>query len=145
MPVFTLRQAAHETGLDKMKISRAIKRGDLSASRTGRGGAYEIEASELFRVFSKKGSETSRTDSKRQSETPESSNQINTLKREIEIRDEQIKQLETERRRERDQLDETIQDLRARLNGEADERKRLTLLLTDETRHGKKRRIFDWF
>lgn len=44
------RQAAQKTGKSIPTITRAIKSGKLSATKTGSGG-YEIEASELFRVF----------------------------------------------------------------------------------------------
>jgi hypothetical protein len=50
MPVFSLREAAEQVGVAKSSIWRAIKSGRLSAGRTENGG-FEIEASELFRVF----------------------------------------------------------------------------------------------
>ena len=40
--------------------------------------------------------------------------------------------IEAERERERQGLQSTIDDLRRRLDGEAEERRRLTLLLTDQ-------------
>ena len=43
-------QAAKQTGKSVPTITRAIKSGKLSAEKTGSGG-YQIEASELFRVF----------------------------------------------------------------------------------------------
>lgn len=43
-------QAAKKTGKSVPTITRAIKSGKISAKKTGSGG-YEIEASELFRVF----------------------------------------------------------------------------------------------
>ena len=43
-------QAAKKTGKSIPTITRAIKSGKLSATKKGSGG-YEIEASELFRVF----------------------------------------------------------------------------------------------
>ncbi|HRX73931.1 MAG TPA: hypothetical protein P5341_07490, partial [Hyphomonas sp.] len=51
---------------------------------------------------------------------------------EIEIRDEKLDLIEKERRREREQLETTIEDLRKRLDTEAAERQRLTLLITDQ-------------
>lgn len=44
-------QAAKKTGKSVPTITRAIKSGKLSAEKSGSGG-YQIEASELFRVFS---------------------------------------------------------------------------------------------
>lgn len=46
---FSIGQAARRTGKSKSTISRAIKSGRLSAHKSG--STYEIEASELFRVF----------------------------------------------------------------------------------------------
>ena len=43
-------QAAKKTGKSVPTITRAIKSGKLSAEKSGSGG-YQIEASELFRVF----------------------------------------------------------------------------------------------
>lgn len=43
-------QAAKRTGKSVPTITRAIKSGKLSAEKSGSGG-YQIEASELFRVF----------------------------------------------------------------------------------------------
>jgi hypothetical protein len=51
-PMFTLGEAAKETGLSKTAISRAIKSGRVSASRK-EGGQYEIDPVELFRVYSR--------------------------------------------------------------------------------------------
>ena len=50
MAVFSLRTAAQQAGTSKSTILRAIKGGRLSASRTADGG-YEIDASELIRVY----------------------------------------------------------------------------------------------
>lgn len=44
-------QAAKKTGKSVPTITRAIKSGKISAEKTGSGG-YQIDASELFRVFS---------------------------------------------------------------------------------------------
>ena len=46
---FSIGQAAIQTGKSKSTISRSIKSGRLSAHKNG--STYEIEASELFRVF----------------------------------------------------------------------------------------------
>lgn len=50
----------------------------------------------------------------------------------IKVRDEKIRNFEQERERERQNARETIEDLRRRLDQEAEERRRLTLLLTDQ-------------
>lgn len=52
---YTIGQAAKATGRSKSLISKAIKDGRLSATRVGTTptSPMEIDASELFRVFSK--------------------------------------------------------------------------------------------
>ncbi|MCA9473897.1 MAG: hypothetical protein KC594_17675, partial [Nitrospira sp.] len=122
-------------------IQRAIKKGRLSATRDD-GGAYQIDAAELHRVYPPK------PDKPKTAKTGQGgdNNETPLLRREIEIRDERITQLEAERRRERDQLEETIEDLRKRLDTESAERQRLTLLITDQRdREAKKKRgLFGW-
>ena len=48
--MLTLGQAAKETGLSKTAISRAVKIGRLLATRNDQG-EYQIDPSELFRVY----------------------------------------------------------------------------------------------
>lgn len=48
---FSLSQASKEVGKSKPTISKAIKTGRLSAKKVGVG--YEIDASELYRVYPK--------------------------------------------------------------------------------------------
>jgi hypothetical protein len=48
--MLTLGQAAKQTGLSKTAISRAVKSGRLSATRNDQG-EYQIDPSELFRVY----------------------------------------------------------------------------------------------
>ena len=47
---WTLNQAAKEAGKSKGTISKAIKAGKLSATRTD-SGSFSIDPAELFRVF----------------------------------------------------------------------------------------------
>src|SRR4051794_3502618 len=50
MAPLSLREAAQQVGVNKSTIFRAIKSGRMSAGRTEDGG-FEIDPSELFRVF----------------------------------------------------------------------------------------------
>lgn len=134
--MFTLGKAAKETGLSKPTISKAIKKGRLSATRNEQGG-YQIDPAELFRVYPPS-SETAGKDL--QEETPVS---IEGLRREILL-------LQEERERERGHLQATIDDLRRRLDAEAEERRKLTALLTDQRTKAqpeptpRKRSWFGW-
>ena len=56
MKQFSLSEAAKVAGVSKSTIFRAVKTGKLSAERDG--SEYRINASELFRVFPPKQSDT---------------------------------------------------------------------------------------
>lgn len=117
MPKFTLSQAAKETGKSKSLIHNAIKNGRLSAYKR-EDGIFEIDASELFRVFEKNVQEPPeepiiRTESER----------LERLLYEQKI-DSLAQQLEREK--------EFNRELLLRLDSEAEERRKLTLLLTHQ-------------
>jgi excisionase family DNA binding protein len=97
--MLTLGQAAKETGISKPTISKAIKKGRLSATQTAQG-EYQIDPAELFRVYP--------LASKLPVTPLHGKPPIYTknLQRELEI-------LREERTREREQLEATIADLRA--------------------------------
>jgi hypothetical protein len=146
--IFTLGEAAKTTGKSKATISNAIKTGRLSVQEKTESG-YRIAASELFRAFPPNGLNRHTNGSVEQTLTPEPNGPNSLLQREIEL-------LREERDRERRQFEGTIDDLRRRLDTEADERRRLTMLLTDQrqqqppaprpspTGEGWRRRLAGW-
>ncbi len=85
MSKFSLTQAAKAVGKSKPTISKAIKTGRLSAEKIGNG--YQIDASELFRVYPKK---TEKEVNQNQSVNP----QLSMLEREIEVLREQLRKEE---------------------------------------------------
>lgn len=96
MSKLSLTQAAKVVGKSKPTLSKAIKTGRLSAKKVGQG--YEIDTSELFRVYPQKGL------NEPVKETT-SSNTVNLLELEIKMLREQL---------EREH--ETVEDLRKRLD-----------------------------
>ncbi len=58
--------------------------------------------------------------------------ELERLRLELVAKNEQLSHFDVERRRERDQLETVIEDLRKRLDRETDERQRLTLAITDQ-------------
>lgn len=123
------KQAAKEVGKSVPTITRAIKSGTISATKTDSGG-YEIDPSELFRVFqpikSNKGNITSNdTSSIAKQVTP---NVTSVLELEIKFLNESL----IERQKRIDDKDVVILDLQKRLDDEAIERRKLTLLLADQ-------------
>lgn len=61
----SLRNAAKEAGVSKSTVLRAIQGGRLSAARTDDGG-YDIDPSELFRVYPPQPEQRSGTDAEGQ-------------------------------------------------------------------------------
>lgn len=110
---YTLGTAAKATGKAKSTILRAIKSGTISAAKA-HDGSYEIEPSELHRVFAPNGAQQAPS-----IDTQPPEERDGTLRLRLEI-------LETERQRERYQMQATIDDLRARLDRSED---RITALL----------------
>lgn len=104
---YTLGTAAKATGKAKSTILRAIKSGTISATKAC-DGSYEIEPAELHRVFEPNGPQQATSN-----DTQPPEEQSATLRLRLEI-------LETERQRERDQMQATIDDLRARLDRSED-------------------------
>jgi septal ring factor EnvC (AmiA/AmiB activator) len=119
---YTLGTAAKATGKSRATIQRAIKNGKISAKKN-EFGQYEIDPAEILRVYpAKQPNETDIDAQKRQLDTV-------ALQVEIDI-------LTAERERERRQYEDTLKDLRARLDRSDSERERVTRLLTSQ--HEKK-------
>lgn len=119
---YTAGQAAEATGLSTATITRAIKKGRISAVKDG-VGAWCIDPSELHRVFPP----LARMQGEQEplqghAIAPESL----PLQLELETMRERLKGVEALAAERADQ----ITDLRARLDTEAEERRRLTALLT---------------
>ena len=123
---YTLGTAAKATGKAKSTILRAIKSGTISAKKSP-DGSYEIEPSELHRVFERTGSQPPASN-----ETQLHEEQGATLRFRLEV-------LEAERERERTLLQETIADLRE----DRDKwRQQATALLEDNRPKGFFNRLF---
>ena len=125
---YSLAEAATASGKSKMTIQRAIKNGKISASRRD-DESYDIDPSELHRVFPPVSVLKAKNDNKVRDDIP---NDIMVLQLELKGRDEKIALIEAEREREREQLTGQIDDLRQRLDTEAEERRKLTAMLTDQ-------------
>jgi hypothetical protein len=123
--VLTAKQAADHTGKSKAAILKAIKTGRLSAKKDDMG-EWRIDPSELFRVYQ---SAPTDFDNSAPAHTPEHTG----LAAELAVTQAKLALLEQERQRERHQHETTIDDLRRRLDSEAEERRKLTALLTNQT------------
>ena len=86
-------QAAERVGKSIPTITRAIKSGKLTASKRD-GGGYDIDPSELFRVWPAVSNDTDVSEQILGNETP---NNDKALEREIELLREMLEKTETDR------------------------------------------------
>lgn len=100
---YTLKEAAKATGKSKTTIHRALKSGRISAAKLD-SGAYAIEPAELHRVFPIAPPERNEEHSTR--------NKKERLHSAVGTLQTQLETIEKERERERQQLLETLADLR---------------------------------
>jgi hypothetical protein len=114
---FTLGEAARAVNRSKSTLSKAIKSGRLSCM-SREGGEYQIDAAELFRVFP--ANSNSNPEIERLA-TPEGNWRTAVLQAQLEGLSGELEQVKSER-----------DDLRRRLDSEAEERRKLTALLTDQ-------------
>jgi hypothetical protein len=122
-------QAAKAVGKSVPTITRAIKSGKLTAGKLD-GGGYEIEPSELFRVWEAVKSESDATPTVLGRETHI---ETSVLQAKLEV---------TEQRFEDAQR--TIEDLRTRLDTESAERRQLTAQITDQRRQPEPQKRGFW-
>ncbi|MFV1725809.1 hypothetical protein VWY34_01055 [Phaeobacter sp. JH20_02] len=128
---YSLSEAAKATGKNKTTIQRAIKNGKISASK-GDSGSYEIEPSELHRVFPPVAAQRD-AQHRQSSDTQQSkSASINSglarvleLEKELAVAHERVNGLEAHK----EQMADTINDLRKRLDSSEG---RVTALLADD-------------
>lgn len=125
MQPFTLNQAARACGRSKSTILEAIKSGRLSAYRNDIN-QWEIQPAELFRVYPIR-SETEQPNTNRTPETEQANSQSTTKPNTQNGLLFLLKKEQAERERERRQLEDTIADLRKRLDASENERRQLLL------------------
>jgi excisionase family DNA binding protein len=131
---FTLGEAAKQVQVSKPTLSKAVKDGRLSAEKQP-DGSYRIQPAELFRVYPQRNGSTGTNFDER-----ETGNDNRLVSGELSRLREQLALLSAERDRERQQLTDQIEDLRHRLDAEAEarrvegeERRKLTAILTDQS------------
>lgn len=135
---FSINQAAKAVGVARSTLYRDIKEGKVSVGKDGKGKPF-IDVCELERVYGKVTvSDMSEDVPIGHVATVEKDSKDSVLQREIELLRERLAD-----------KDSVIDDLRRRLDSEAEERRRLTMLLTyqpeppqpdtTKTAHGKGR------
>jgi excisionase family DNA binding protein len=121
MGVLSASQAAKRVGVSVPTITRALKKGKLS-STPREGGGYEIDESELLRVFPPKVTpDSDETLTKLGNDTDGKGNETPVLQARVDLLERLL-----------DERADTIDDLRRRLDTSGEETRRLTALLTVE-------------
>lgn len=123
---YSLSEAADATGKNKTTIQRAIKSGKISASKGG-SGSYEIDPSELHRVFPPSAAQHPKSNDAQHEEYPIKDNNLTRileLEKELAVALEKANGLEAQK----DHMADTISDLRKRLDTSD---ARVTALLTN--------------
>lgn len=123
---YSLSEAAKATGKNKTTIQRAIKSGKISASK-GDSGAYEIDPSELHRIFPPAAAQHHQSNDTQQGKIASNNSALDRvvkLEKELAVIHERANGLEAQK----DQMADTISDLRKRLDSSEG---RITALLTD--------------
>lgn len=140
---YTLGQAAQATGKSKTTIKRALEKGRISGRKSD-SGEWQIEPVELHRVYPMQ----------EQGTVSRHTLEITPENRGLQAKFEAVAQenavLKEQHERERRQLQDTLNDLRRRLDQSEEERRRtqtqLTALLTDQREKEKQgpRSFWHW-
>lgn len=109
---YSLMQAAERARLSKATIHRAVKSGRLSARRD-EGGVYRIDASELARVYPETLQETA---SEAVGNPPETTETMAVLHERVRSLEAQLVDAHEVGRRERETAQDSLVDLRRRLD-----------------------------
>lgn len=117
--MYSLKKASEATGRGKPAILKAIQKGRISAKKDD-NGQWRIDPSELHRVYPPVPGTASETGSGERRETAEKAQGNSLLEREVELLRERL-----------EDKDAVIDDLRARLDKEAEERRTLSRQLLD--------------
>lgn len=125
----SLSEAAKATGKSRASIQRAIKSGKISASKDEQGN-YAIQPAELHRVYPKQDEtshEHAHVTARNSGETSGNSSDIRLLEAKLEA----AERMADEREKELRHRDQTIDDLRERLDKDGEERRKLTAMIAD--------------
>ena len=134
MPPLNLNEAAKLCHKSKSTVLEAIRNGRLSASRNDKN-EWQIDPAELFRVYpftieseQIEQQNSKKTERENRNRTSDNYKEILAIER-------------AERERERKKFEETISKLWQRLEAEAEERQKLTKLLTHQPTTEKKENL----
>jgi hypothetical protein len=148
MAKLSLNKAAKRAGVAKSTLLEALNTEDinkrLSANKNARGH-WEIEESELDRVFSKSRPQKLEEPQKNQHENRENHSRANALQVEVKMLREQIERIDDASTRERDQMADQIANLREQIERQSADHRQALAVITDQrstTPEPSRRRFF---
>jgi len=148
MAKLSLNKAAKRAGVAKSTLLEALNTDDLnkklSANKNARGH-WEIEESELDRVFSKTRPTEPQELVKNQSESCEIHSKTSALQVEVKMLREQIERIDGATTRERDQMADQIASLREQIERQSADHRQALAVITDQrplTQEQPRRRLF---
>ena len=118
--MLTVAEAAEEVGISRGGIWKAIKSGRLSATKSN-SGQIVIDPAELYRVYRPVDDHSQLYKQQSSTESTSKQREVDELTARLELTNKLLARAENE-----------VDDLRRRLDDEAAERRKLTLLLTHQ-------------
>lgn len=146
MTKLSLNKAATYAGVAKSTILEALKTSDLDKKLSGQKNAkghWEIDPSELDRVFPKTSSDQSKELVEHRDATPEKDSSTSGLAAEVKTLREMMAKMETMHDRERQTLSDQIEDLKGAAERQSAEHMQALAVLTDQRDKPAERR--GWF
>lgn len=135
MAKLSLNKAAKRAGVAKSTLLEALNTDDLnkrlSANKNTRGH-WEIDESELDRVFSKTRPTEPQEPSKNHHENRENHSETSALQVEVKMLREQIERIDNASTRERDQMTDQIANLREQIERQSADHRQALAVITDQ-------------
>lgn len=131
MVKLSLNKAAKEAGVAKSTLLDALNTGRMSAEKNEKGH-WEIDPSELFRVFPKTSYNNPEKPIQNPLENHQKTIQNSALEIEVKMLREQIERMDAERERERFQLTDQIEALKEQAERQSADHRQALAVLTDQ-------------
>jgi len=131
MTKLSANKAAKEAGIAKKTLLEAISSGRLTASKNDKGH-WEIDPAELFRVYPKTSFSEPEKPQPTHHEEPQKLPETSALEVEVKMLREQLDTMNLEREREREQLSDQIENLKAQAERQSADHRQALAALTDQ-------------
>lgn len=145
MANLSLNKAAKRAGVAKSTLLEALNTDDvskrLSANKNARGH-WEIDESELDRVFLKTRPTEPAEPPKNHLKNSELHSETSALQIEVKMLREQIERIDNASTRERDQMTEQIANLREQIERQSADHRQALAVITDQRSEPTRRRFF---